>query len=54
MIHNVFNEDLLTRCRELHYQEQHMEPASQPTIINKGEEYEVEEIWKHRKHGRRM
>ncbi len=43
MIHNVFNEDLLTRFREPHYKEQHMEPAPPPTIINK-EEYEVEEV----------
>ena len=54
MIHNVFNEDLLTRCREPHYKGQHMEPASPPMIINKEEEYEVKEVWKHRKHGRGM
>jgi len=34
MIHNVFNEDLLTRCREPHYKGQHMEPAPLPMIIN--------------------
>jgi len=44
MIHDVFNEDLLTRCRELHYLGQHMESASPPTIINEEEEYEVEEV----------
>ena len=49
MIYNVFNEDLLTRCREPHYKEQHMEPASPPTIINEEEEYEVEEVWKYKK-----
>ena len=49
MIHDVFNEDLLTRCREPHYSGQHMEPASPPTIINEEEEYEVKEVWKHRK-----
>ena len=49
MIYNMFNEDLLTKCRELHYQEQHMELAPPPMIINKEEEYEVEEVWKHRK-----
>jgi len=48
MIHNIFNENLLTRCRELHFKVQHMELASPPTIINE-EEYEVEEVWKHRK-----
>ena len=51
MIHNVFNEDLLTRCRESYFKEQHMDPALQPTIINKEEEYEVEEVRKHRKQG---
>jgi len=54
MIHNVFNEDLLTRCRESHYKGQHMELAPSPMIINEEEEYEVEEVWKHRKHGREM
>jgi len=49
MIYNVFNEDLLTRYREPHYKEQHMELASPSTIINEEEEYEVEEVWKHRK-----
>jgi len=52
MIHNVFNEDLLTRCRESHFKGQHMELAPPPTIINEEEEYEVEKVWKHRKHGR--
>jgi len=31
---------------------QHEEPALPPTIINEEEEYEVEEIRKHRKYGR--
>jgi len=26
-----------------------MKPAPSPTIINEEEEYEVEEVWKHRK-----
>jgi len=51
MIHNVFNKDLLTRCVELKFKEQHEEPAPLPMIINKEEEYEVKEI---RKHGRRI
>ncbi len=51
MIHNVFNENLLTQCWELYYQEQHMEPAPSPDIINKEEEYKVEEIRKHQKKG---
>jgi len=49
MIHDVFNEDLLTKCREPHYQRQYMNPAPLPMIINKEEEYEVKEVWKHRK-----
>ena len=49
MIHNVFNEDLLTRCRELHSKGQHIELAPPLTIINKEEEYEVEEVKKHQK-----
>jgi len=48
MIHNVFNEDLLTRCVEPKFQGQHKEPAPPPVIINEEEEYEVEEVWKHR------
>jgi len=48
----MFNEDLLTRCREFHYQGQHMEPALLPIIINEEEEYKVEEVRNHRKHGR--
>ena len=51
MIHNVFNEDLLTRCMELKFKGQHKEPAPPPTIINEEEEYEVEEVQKHRKQG---
>ena len=51
IIHDVFNEDLLTRCKEPHYKGQHIEPALSPDIINKEEEYEVEEIRKHRKKG---
>jgi len=51
-IHNVFNEDLLTRCVEPKFKGQHMEPAPPPTIINEEEEYEVEEVRKHRKRGR--
>ena len=51
MIHNVFNEDLLTRCVELKFQSQHKDPASPPTIINEEEEYEVEEVRKNRIQG---
>ena len=53
MIHNVFNKDLLTQCVELKFKGQHEKPAPPPTIINEEEEYEVEEVRKHRKRGRR-
>ena len=53
MIHNVFNEDLLTQCKEPQYQDQHMDPASLLDIINEEEEYKVEEIRKHWKKGKR-
>ena len=46
MIYNVFNEDLLTQCKE---QGQHVDSAPLPDIINKEEEYKVEEIRKHQK-----
>ena len=49
MIHNIFNEDLLTQCVELKFKGQHEDPAPPPTIINEEEEYEVEEVRKHRK-----
>jgi len=52
MIHNVFNEDLLTQCVEPKFQGQHKDPAPLPTIINEEEEYEVEEVWKYRTQGR--
>ena len=52
-IYNIFNENLLIRCVELKFKEQHKEPVSLPMIINEEEEYEVEEFRKHRKHGRR-
>jgi len=49
MIHNVFNEDVLTQCVELKFKEQYDELAPPPTIINEEEKYEVEEVRKHRK-----
>jgi len=51
MIHNVFNEDLLTQCVKLKFQGQHKDPTPPPMIINEEEEYEVEEVWKHRTRG---
>ena len=52
MIHNVFNEDLLTWCVEPKFKEQHKDLAPSPIIINEEEEYEVEEVRKYRKQGR--
>jgi len=49
MIHNIFNEDLLTQCMEPKFKGQHMKPAPLPMIINKEEEYEIEEVRKHQK-----
>jgi len=54
MIHNVFNEDLLIQCVEPKFQGQYRNPAPPPVIINEEEEYEVEEVRKHRTRGRRM
>jgi len=51
MIHNVFNEDLLTQCVEPKFQGQYKDPAPLPVIINEEEEYEVEEVQKHRTRG---
>jgi len=51
IIHNMFNEDLLTRYKELQFKEQHMEPAPPPMIINEEEKYKVEEVRKYRKQG---
>jgi len=53
-IHNMFNEDLLTRCNELQFKGRHIEPAPVPIIINEEEEYKVEEVQKYRKPGRGM
>ena len=36
---------------ELEFQEQHKDPALPPMIINEEEEYEVEEVRKHRTQG---
>jgi len=50
----VFNEDLLTQCNEPKFKGQHKELAPPPNIVNKKEEYEVEEIRKCRKQDRGM
>ena len=49
IIHDMFNEDLLKKCREPYFSEQCIELALPPTIINEKKEYEVEKVWKHRK-----
>jgi len=54
IIHNIFNEDLLTRCMEPKFKRQHMEPAPPPTIINEEEEYKIEEVRKHQKRGKEV
>jgi len=38
---------------ESKFKDQHKKPAPLPMIINEEEEYEVEEVRKHRKQGRR-
>ena len=52
MIHNMFNENLLTRHVEPKFKGQHGKPTSLPMIINEEEEYEVKEVRKHRKQER--
>ena len=51
MIHDVFNEDLLTWCKEPQYKGQHVDPVPLLDIINEEEEYKVKEIRKHWKKG---
>ena len=54
MIYNIFNKNLLTQYVELKFKGQYEDPAPPPMIINKEEEYKVEEVRKHRKQGRVM
>jgi len=54
MIHNIFNENLLTQCVEPKFKGQHEDPVPLLTIINEEEKYEVEEVRKHRKQGKKM
>jgi len=49
IIHNMFNKDLLTKCREPQFKEQHVEPAPPPDIVNKEDKDEVEEVRNYRK-----
>jgi len=51
-IHNIFNKDLLIQCVEPKFKGQHEKLAPPLTIINEEEEYEVEEVRKHRKQGK--
>ena len=54
VIHNIFNENLLTQCVEPKFKGQYEEPASSPTIINEEEKYEVKKVKKYRKYGKGM
>ena len=54
MIHNIFNEDLLTWYTEPKFKGQHKEPVSPQMIINEEEEYEIEEVRKYQKQEREM
>ena len=54
MIHNIFNEDLLTWCMEPKFKGQHMKLVPSPMIINEEEEYEIEEVRKHWKQGKEV
>ena len=49
MIHNVFNEDLLTQCVKPKFKGQYEKLTPLPMIINEEEEYEVKKVRKHRK-----
>jgi len=49
IIYNVFNEDLLTKCKAPQFKEHHMDLVPPSAIINKEEENKVEEVQKHRK-----
>ena len=49
----MFNENLLTKCKESQFKDQYMEPAPLPNTINEEEEDRVEEIRKHQKWGQK-
>jgi len=40
----MFNEDLLTQCKEFQFKKQHMNSTLLPYIINEKEEYKVKEV----------
>jgi transposase InsO family protein len=52
VIHDVFNENLLTRYHGPEFNSQHMVPPPPPEIVEGEEEYEVEELRGYRKRGR--
>ena len=54
IIHNVFNEDLLTCCQEPQFQGQHMDLVLLLIIINEEEKYKVEKVRNHRKQGQEI
>jgi len=43
----MFNEDLLTWCKGPKFKRQHIDLVPPPDIINKEEEYKVEEVQGH-------
>ena len=45
----MFNEDLLTWCKEPQFKGQHMKLVPLSDIINEEEEYEIEKIRKYQK-----
>ena len=47
----MFNKDLLMKCKELQFKNQHMEPVLLLDIVNEEEEYKVDEIRNHKKQG---
>jgi len=49
MIYNMFNENLLTQCKEPHFKEQYIKPAPAPDIVNEEKEYKVKEVRNYRK-----
>jgi hypothetical protein len=52
VIHDVFNEDLLTKCQMAEYKCQEKAPPLTPDIIEGEEEFEIEEVQGHHKQGK--
>jgi len=53
-IYDIFNEDLFIHCKETEFTSQHKDLAPPPDIVNKEEEYKVEEIKGHYKKERNV